>query len=577
MLQNDRMFMNPNLNITRISTGLSRILSHNLSIRVDNSSPMNHLKPAAVNRVGQPKQNKITKRHKRSHSEQENINKKSKTIDVSINIQNLTKDTSQNNSSGLVGHKRAISKDQSRKIMRKLPRPLLNNSLIRFTKKGKRMMTQLEPVEDTEERNSTSQCTSVQQNNLLDRNKIKVDLKNRPSRDFFQEVDEDVTIGLNGEEVNFDQKNPFGTIMEPQIKDKSEPSALNLNESEFDFYAEGHEIIERDDTFSGNQPSFKQEFSQSINNQSEIINEPQGEISGFLNKSNIDALKEKYCPDNEFGQIDEVNENSSSVYQYSNEESKKNSSNKKPALKTAKTGGEEDPELSKFLSSVDDINDIPFESPKVTLKNQKSDPRDILQNHNKFSFKLKPIEKVEETSFDLELRNSKGENARDSGNNKPNELGMNTLLDMEKKASSSSSNKVLENSIRVSHTLNDVEKLKQLKSKLSNISRIEGGFQSNDVDPRFTFQNNRNSLYKNAKETFELVVKGSYHQMRDTLISSRRGSSIVHKGDFMSKVPLSFGKRQSLIHKGQVSDSVLSLYDSSPMTKVEARKMNFRK
>lgn len=67
------------------------------------------------------------------------------------------------------------------------------------------LMTQLETVEDIEEKNSTSQCTSAQQNNLKDIGKAKADLKNRLSRDFFQDHEEDVSIEFKDQEVDLDK------------------------------------------------------------------------------------------------------------------------------------------------------------------------------------------------------------------------------------------------------------------------------------------------------------------------------------------------------------------------------------
>ena len=143
--------------------------------------------------------------HRRSHSQQQNMMKRSRTIDDSNGIYNLTEDTSQA-SSAVSSHKRSISKDQIKKVARRLPHPLLNSSYANFNKRYKKMLTtQLEIVEDIDEKNSTSQWTSVQQNNLKDLGKIKEELKNRLSRDFFHDHEDDVSIEFHDEDTNLDK------------------------------------------------------------------------------------------------------------------------------------------------------------------------------------------------------------------------------------------------------------------------------------------------------------------------------------------------------------------------------------
>ena len=67
------------------------------------------------------------------------------------------------------------------------------------------LTTKLEVVEDIDEKNSTSQWTSAQQNNLKEFNKVKAEMKNRLSRDFFQDQEEDVSIEFKDSEEDFDK------------------------------------------------------------------------------------------------------------------------------------------------------------------------------------------------------------------------------------------------------------------------------------------------------------------------------------------------------------------------------------
>lgn len=254
-------------------------------------------------------------------------------------------------------------------------------------------------------------------------------------------------------------KTPFKTTMVPLSKDCSEPSALNINESEFGLNGESWVIIEREESYLANQLSFSRpgEFNRSINNHSEIIQEPINENSGFLNKTNVSAMRGKYYADNGFDQIDEENEISSSIFEYSKDDSKiKFKSNAKTPHKVETEEIEDPATISKFLNSVDDINEIQYE-PSQVVERKISDICDFNQSHEKFSFHQKESAKNNENSFDLDLRKSITDKGKNSGIGEgfAAEVGMNAVLDIERKRSSIGSQKNnMQNSIRVGQTLN---------------------------------------------------------------------------------------------------------------------------
>lgn len=206
-------------------------------------------------------------------------------------------------------HKRSNSKDNLKNVYGKVCYPLVNTSLLKFNKNPRKLMTDLKTVKDEDEGNSTSHCPSVAQNQLKD--KVNKDGKFRMSRDFFREESED-DINLNvNEDFDFSKRTPIPNIMEPVLQNnKSEISALNLNESEFDFNAEANDVIENDGSFMDN--PFYQEGDM---NGSAILNK-----SGFSMNRTMTA--NPYLFNQPLENIEEDNECSSSQHQKSLEESK---------------------------------------------------------------------------------------------------------------------------------------------------------------------------------------------------------------------------------------------------------------
>ena len=263
--------------------------------------------------------------------------------------------------------------------------------------------------------------------------------------------------------------------MEPLRKDWSEPSVLNMNESEFGINGNSWVIIERDESYLANQISFfKGDFNRTINNQSEIIQEALNENSGFLNKTNMSVLKGKFYAENGFDQIEEENENSSSIFQYSNNDSKlRFRSSKKTQQKMQAGDAEEQAAISKFFNSVDEINDIQYE-PSQVIPRKDSENWDLYQINERLSFQNKELNKHNENSFELELRKSVIEKSKHSeiGEILTNDNGINVLLEAERKRSSVGSQKNMQNSIRVSATLNvsfNLLQLGQRKTKAASI------------------------------------------------------------------------------------------------------------
>ena len=363
-------------------------------------SPMSAIKSPIISPITKPIESKLKSRiHKRAQSQQLNFSNKLKSVDEQNGIHNKTDDTSNASSSALSNHKRSISRDQMKKLNRKILHPLLTSSTTYFNKKSKRMGTYLEVVEDTDEKNSTSQCTSTQQNNLKENAKSKDDHKTRHSRDFFQDNDADVSLEFNEDDENLDQKTPLKTIMEPKTKDISEPSVLNMNESEFDWNGESQDIIERDESYLGKSQLFKQtDLSKSMTDKNE--KPPASKIPYSPIMPNISALKDK---DYNYGifQIEEENEHSNSLQEYSHEESKvrfnlDNSSAKKKvttegdnsAIKLQKAQKDSEHVESKFLNSFDELRDIQFVASQLPVRKD-SEMNDLRQINDKLASKSK--------------------------------------------------------------------------------------------------------------------------------------------------------------------------------------------
>ena len=367
-------------------------------------SPVSAVKSPAISPVVDRIESEFKARnHKRSQSQQLSFSHKIKSADELIWTQNKTDDTSNDSSSAISHHRRSISKDQMKKFPRKIPFPLLTSKTMYMNKKVNRLKTQLEVVEDTDEKNSTSQCTSAQRNNLKDTVKSKEDHKTRQSRDFFNDNEIDVSIGFHEDDVNLDQNTPLKTINIPQQKDLSEPSALNLNESEFDWNGESWDIIEREESYLGKSQFFKQnELSQSIIQKPE--ENPESKLPNSPVLINWSSLKVRY--DQGIEQIDEVNEHSNSMIEHSYEEAKiKMTAIKSSTAKKAAHENEDPGTISKFFNSVEDLKDIQFENSQIpTRKN--SEMGDLYQIHDKLSYKNKKKSKDQDNSFDLDLRKS---------------------------------------------------------------------------------------------------------------------------------------------------------------------------
>lgn len=180
-------------------------------------SPISAIKSTSISPVIKPVENKFKMRsHKRSQSQNLNFSNKLKSNDEQVVVQNNIDKSSNNSSSALSSHKRSFSKDQMKKFSRKLPFPLLTSKTMYFNQKLKRMTTQLEIVEDTDEKNSTSQCTSARQNNQKDSLKSKGDHKTRQSKDFSNDNDINVSIDFNEDDASHGQRSPLKTILIPK-------------------------------------------------------------------------------------------------------------------------------------------------------------------------------------------------------------------------------------------------------------------------------------------------------------------------------------------------------------------------
>jgi hypothetical protein len=261
----------------------------------------------------------------------------------------------------------------------------------------------LETVEDKDERNSSSVCTSAQQNNLV--GKVKKNADNNLSRDFFGENGEELHLTTQ-EELNFDKKTPFPTTMDINLqKEKSDISALNLNESEFDFNAEGNDIIEQQNSFIDREGLFKQGDLSYVSGNP---NDQDLNHSGYMNRSGLANFKQyNTLPKGMFEPIVEDNENSYSINQPSHEESKGKISSHK-SLSKKKSGDSDEEEERHSIEDFFNSSAIDAQSPlgNFTIKDRGSNNREIKGVHDKFSFNLRPIERKEDITLDLELRNS---------------------------------------------------------------------------------------------------------------------------------------------------------------------------
>jgi hypothetical protein len=189
---------------------------------------------------------------------------------------------------------------------------------MQFNKRTTRLITDLETVEDKDEKNSSSMATSVQQNNLKDRTGRG---ETKMSRDFFADEESHIDISINNQ-PDFEKKNPFPTIMDPVLsRDKSDISALNINESAFDMNESVNDLIQRDDSFLGKDTSFRQfdASNDGVYLESDLNNSE-------IRKHNVSYSRaQTYAPydfANGIDVIQEDNENSSSQQHQSAEESK---------------------------------------------------------------------------------------------------------------------------------------------------------------------------------------------------------------------------------------------------------------
>lgn len=188
--------------------------------------------------------------------------------------------------------------------------------------------------------------------------------------------------------------------MEPVMnQDKSDASALNLNESDFNFN-EGEEGDLEDDIMYDNENSFQQNVSgYELDQSGEMKN-----ASGYQNKSRGPYRATTLGPYNPrgFEIIMEDNENSSSQPQHSREESKLKSGSKESLTK--KRSGESDDSLDGILGKGGDNS--PFAHLDFRDEGEDGDSKREL---NQFSFKLNPIEKRGgDITVDSMMRGSSG-------------------------------------------------------------------------------------------------------------------------------------------------------------------------
>jgi len=292
----------------------------------------------------------------------------------------------------------------------------------------------------------------------------------------------------------------------------SEPSLLNLNESDFDFDGDSNGIIEREDSFLQNELSKKQsELSPSIGSSSEINCRSPRCLIGLNDKASFSAIQEKYYHENEFDQIDEENENSSSANLNSNDENKL-SIKKKSSINSQSI---EEDEVNKHSSdNEEDVECQEVETPLFTFANSAGLDRSLDADDLLFSrINSKASGEHEQTSMQPNGKfEQSGQTDNFSGYKEFDVKLLYPKLDPAHVAYLQSERrykvKSCDNSFRASQTIREYDRLCGVPSKMSSISGIDSNFEISDCDSKLNGYSSRKDLLLKSKKTFEQALRG---------------------------------------------------------------------